>query len=132
MPSIAHTLADWAAALEPTPDDLELADRSLLDTLAVTVAAAGDPVRPLTEELPDAARWAALGHVLDFDDLHLESTAHVSVVCVPAVLAAGGAAGAALWLSGRGRAARSGPPPARATAGDPPPVARPSDAAGVR
>jgi 2-methylcitrate dehydratase PrpD len=100
VPSIAHTLAAWAAALEPTPGDLDLAERSLLDTLAVTVAAVGDPVGPLTEELPDAARWAALGHVLDFDDLHLESTAHVSVVCVPAVLAAGGAAGAYLAAAG--------------------------------
>jgi crotonobetainyl-CoA:carnitine CoA-transferase CaiB-like acyl-CoA transferase len=95
VPSIAQTLAEWAVALDPAPDDLELADRSLLDTLAVTVAAARDPVRSLARELPDAARWATLGHVLDFDDLHVESTAHVSVVCVPAVLVAGGIARAA-------------------------------------
>jgi 2-methylcitrate dehydratase PrpD len=100
VPSIAQTLAEWAVALDPAPDDLELADRSLLDTLAVTVAAARDPVRPLAEELPDAACWATLGHVLDFDDLHMESTAHVSVVCVPAVLAAGGDARAYLAAAG--------------------------------
>ena len=33
MPSIAHTPADRAAVLDPTPGDLEPADRSLLDTM---------------------------------------------------------------------------------------------------
>ena len=46
-----------------------------------------------------------LAHVLDFDDLHMESTSHVSAVCVPAVLAAGGDAHA--YLAGAGR---HGPP----------------------
>ncbi len=34
--------------------------------------------------LPAAARWAAQAHVLDYDDLHLPSTTHISTVCVPA------------------------------------------------
>src|SRR5579875_1574741 len=60
----------------------------------------------MTAGLPDAARWAALGHVLDFDDLHIGSTTHVSVVVVPAVLAAGG--GARAYLAGAGVMARLG------------------------
>ncbi len=110
MPPIAYPLAAWATSLVPTPGDLELADRSLLDVLAVTVAARSDPLRSLTlaGELPEAARWAALGHVLDFDDLHMESTAHVSVVCVPAVLAAGSAVGPAAGGGARAYLAAAG------------------------
>ena len=37
--SVAMQLAEWAAGLEPGPQDLELADRSLRDTTAVTLAA---------------------------------------------------------------------------------------------
>ena len=106
MPHLADELAHWAAELSPTADDLELADRSLLDTLAVTVGARRSPLVPVVAELPEAARWAALGHVLDFDDLHMESTAHISVVCVPAALAAGG--GARAYLAGAGVMARLG------------------------
>jgi hypothetical protein len=72
MRSAAVTLAQWAAGFEPTPDDLALAHRSLLDTVAVTLAAR------LAAPLSDDARWAIAGHVLDFDDLHMPSTAHVS------------------------------------------------------
>ena len=39
MASVAVTLAEWAAGLEPDREDLELAHRSLLDTVAVTLAA---------------------------------------------------------------------------------------------
>src|SRR5690606_41095782 len=56
--------------------------------------------------LPSAARWSAVGHVLDFDDLHLPSTAHICVVCVPAALAVGGDARA--YLAGAGVVARLG------------------------
>ena len=106
MPSLAEDLARWATELSPTAHDLELADRSLVDTLAVTVGARNSPLVPVVAELPEAARWAALGHVLDFDDLHIESTAHISVVCVPAALAAGG--GARAYLAGAGVMARLG------------------------
>jgi 2-methylcitrate dehydratase PrpD len=44
--------------------------------------------------------------VLDFDDLHMPSTAHISVVCVPATLAAGGDARG--YLAGAGVMARLG------------------------
>ena len=47
-----------------------------------------------------------LAHVLDFDDLHVQSTTHVSAVCVPAVLATGGDARA--YLAGAGVMARLG------------------------
>ncbi|MFD9740695.1 MmgE/PrpD family protein [Umezawaea sp. NPDC059074] len=106
MGSIAETLAGWAHDLVPTADDLALADRSLRDTVAVTLAARTDPLATLVAGQPDAARWAAVGHVLDFDDLHLPSTAHISVVCVPATLAVGGDARA--YLAGAGVMARLG------------------------
>ncbi len=89
--SVAETLAGWAAGFEPGPGDLELADRSLRDTAAVALAARDHRVTRLaasSSSLSEGARWAVAGHVLDVDDLHLPSTAHVSVVCVPAALAA--------------------------------------------
>jgi 2-methylcitrate dehydratase PrpD len=88
MTSVAVTLAAWAAGLDPGPADLELADRSLRDTTAVALAARDHRVTRLAAELPEGARWAVAGHVLDFDDLHMPSTTHVSVVCVPVALAA--------------------------------------------
>ncbi|MGO0577582.1 MmgE/PrpD family protein [Ornithinimicrobium panacihumi] len=96
--TIALTLARWAADLAPSQDDLALADRSLLDTMAVALAAATHPIRPIADALSpepqgpeaDAARWALLAHVIDFDDLHLPSTTHISTVCVPVALATTG------------------------------------------
>ena len=96
MTSVAVTLARWAARLEPDGDDLELARRSLLDTVAVTLAARAHRVTRLSAGLPEGARWAVAGHVLDFDDLHMPSTTHVSAVCVPTALATG-AGRAATW-----------------------------------
>lgn len=106
MTNSALALADWAEALKPDADDLALAQRSLVDTAAVALAARDDPLVELSSGLPDAARWATVGHVLDFDDLHLDSTAHISVVVVPAVLAGGGDARA--YLAGAGVMARLG------------------------
>ncbi|WP_189035030.1 MmgE/PrpD family protein [Streptomyces daqingensis] len=99
-------LADWAASLEVDDADRDVARTALVDTVAVTLAAADDPVVELTEDLPEALRWAAVGHVLDFDDVHLPSTSHISVVCVSATLAAGG--GARAYLAGAGVMARLG------------------------
>ena len=93
-------------ALEPEPGDLELADRSLLDTVAVTLAARDHRVTRLAAGLPDGARWAVAGHVLDFDDLHMPSTTHVSAVCVPTALATGG--GPRAYLAAAGVMARLG------------------------
>lgn len=104
--SWAAALAEWAARLEPSEDDLGLAQRALLDTLAVALAAREHPVAALLGEEDEVARWAALAHVLDFDDLHLPSTAHISAVCVPAALGAGGDARA--YLAGAGVMARLG------------------------
>jgi 2-methylcitrate dehydratase PrpD len=97
---LAEDLAQWAVGLDPSAEDLELGDRALLDTMAVALAARGHPLVQVAGGLDDAARWASIGHVLDFDDLHLPSTAHVSVVCVPAVLASGGDARAYLAAAG--------------------------------
>jgi 2-methylcitrate dehydratase PrpD len=106
MTPVADALARWAADLTPGPEDLALADRSLLDTVAVTLAARDHPVTALAAGLPEGARWAVAGHVLDFDDLHMPSTTHVSVVCVPTALATGG--GARAYLAAAGVMARLG------------------------
>ncbi|MFI0961253.1 MmgE/PrpD family protein [Streptomyces sp. NPDC021080] len=106
MPSLAEDLATWAIRLQPTEQDLALADHALRDTVAVALAARNHPMAALAGSLPEAARWAAVSHVLDFDDLHLPSTAHISVVTVPATLAAGGDARA--YLAGAGVMARLG------------------------
>jgi 2-methylcitrate dehydratase PrpD len=113
MTSVAVTLAEWAAGLEPDREDLELAHRSLLDTVAVTLAAREHRVTRLAAAagLPEGARWAVAGHVLDFDDLHMPSTTHVSVVCVPTALAASelaGSDGARAYLAAAGVMARLG------------------------
>lgn len=100
MASVADALARWAVDLQPTEQDLELANRSLLDTVAVAVAARSHPVLGVAAGMSEAGRWSVAGHVLDFDDLHMESTTHVSVVCVPAVLACGGDARAYLAAAG--------------------------------
>src|SRR6201993_4199414 len=106
MTALALALAEWADGLQPAPGDLELAGRSLRDTVAVALAASGHPVTRLAAGLPDGARWAVAAHVLDFDDLHMESTAHISTVCVPAALALH--ADARAYLAGAGVMARLG------------------------
>ncbi|GAA3742062.1 2-methylcitrate dehydratase PrpD [Spinactinospora alkalitolerans] len=110
MTTVAARLAEWAVAHRPDDDDLALAERSLRDTMAVTAAARGDALRPLTAHLGAAGRLAALGHVLDFDDLHMESTTHISTVCVPAVLGTPGEPGsvARAYLAAAGVMARLG------------------------
>jgi 2-methylcitrate dehydratase PrpD len=111
MTSLAVMLAEWAAGLEPDQADLELAHRSLLDTVAVTLAARDHRVTRLAAGLPEGARWAVAGHVLDFDDLHMPSTTHVSVVCVPTALAVSelaGGGGARAYLAAAGVMARLG------------------------
>jgi 2-methylcitrate dehydratase PrpD len=102
----AQQLAAWACELKPGVDDLDLARRSLLDTVAVAYAARQDPITRVLGPLTEPGRWAALAHVLDYDDLHLPSTAHLSAVCVPAALGAGGDARA--YLAGAGVMARLG------------------------
>jgi 2-methylcitrate dehydratase PrpD len=99
-------LAGWAAELEPSTEDVELARRSLVDTVAVTLAAERDEIVRITEGQPEPLRWAAIGHLLDFDDVHLPSSSHISVVCAPAALATGG--GAREYLAGAGVMARLG------------------------
>jgi 2-methylcitrate dehydratase PrpD len=106
MTSVASALAGWARDLQPTPEDVALADRSLRDTVAVALAARDDAVTRVAASLPEAARWAVAGHVLDFDDLHMPSTTHVSAVCVPTALALGG--GARAYLAAAGVMARLG------------------------
>jgi 2-methylcitrate dehydratase PrpD len=106
MTSTALMLGQWAHDLRPADEDLALADRSLLDTIAVTLAARDHPVTKIAAPLSEPGRWAAAGHVLDFDDLHMPSTTHISAVCVPTALACGG--GAHAYLAAAGVMARLG------------------------
>lgn len=102
----ASGLAAWASALNPSPDDLELARRSLRDTIAVAMAARDDAQARVARHLGAGGSLAVLAHLLDYDDVHLESTSHVSAVCVPAALAAEG--GARAYLAGAGVLVRLG------------------------
>ncbi|EON22171.1 MmgE/PrpD [Nocardioides sp. CF8] len=102
----AQALAEWALALRPTAEDQALADRALLDTVAVGIVAREHHILRVGASLTEAARWAAACHVIDFDDLHMPSTGHLSTVCVPVALATGG--GAAAYLAGAGVMARVG------------------------
>jgi 2-methylcitrate dehydratase PrpD len=108
MSSVASALAQWAHDLQPTPEDLALADRSLRDTVAVALAARDNPVTVPAASLPDGARWAVAAHVLDFDDLHMPSTTHVSAVCVPTALAVETGGEARAYLAAAGVMARVG------------------------
>ena len=104
--SLAGRLAQWACDLEPAAEDLALASRSLADTVAVALAGRDHPVTRLAASMPEGPRWAVAAHVLDFDDLHMESTTHISAVCVPTVLALG--ADARAYLAAAGVMARLG------------------------
>ena len=99
-------MAAWASGFAPTPAEEALAQRALIDTVGVTLAARGEPLEQMLGPLSEAGRWAALAHVLDFDDLHLPSTAHLSAVCVPVALALQG--GARAYLAGAGVMTRLG------------------------
>ena len=98
--SIALELAAWAAEFTPGEADLRLADCALADTAAVSVAAREAPLLRIARPLGIAGRLAVAAHVLDYDDLHLPSTSHISAVCVPAAVSAGGDARAYLAAAG--------------------------------
>ena len=104
--SIALELAAWAAAFTPNEADLRLADRALADTVAVSCAAREAPLSRIAHPLGVGGRLAVAAHVLDYDDLHLPSTSHISAVCVPAAVSAGG--GARAYLAAAGVMARLG------------------------
>lgn len=103
---VAEALAGWAYELVPTAEDHLLADRSLLDTVSVALAARRQPILERASSLSEVARWAIACHILDFDDLHLPSTTHISTICVPVALSTGG--GADAYLAGAGVMARLG------------------------
>ncbi|HEY8653246.1 MAG TPA: MmgE/PrpD family protein [Dermatophilaceae bacterium] len=105
-PSVTVGLARWAVDIQPTAEDLALADRALLDTVAVGLAARKEPILQIAAVLPEEAQWAVACHIIDFDDLHLPSTTHVSTVCVPVSLSLGG--GARSYLAGAGVMSRVG------------------------
>lgn len=106
MDSVAVRVAGWAAAAAPAPADLDLADIALVDTLSVILAAARSGPPAGTPALGPAGAASACAHVLDYDDLHLPSTSHISAVCLPVALACGGDARA--YLAGAGVMARLG------------------------
>jgi 2-methylcitrate dehydratase PrpD len=103
---VAERLAEWACHHTPSDADLTLARRSVVDTLAVSLAARDEPVLHVAAGLGEAGRWAVAAHVLDFDDLHMPTTTHISTVCVPVALSSGGDETA--YLAGAGVMARLG------------------------
>ena len=105
-PSVTVGLARWAVDIQPTAEDLALADRALLDTVTVGLAAREEPILHIAAVLPEEAQWAVACHINDFDDLHLPSTTHISTVCVPVALSLG--SGARSYLAGAGVMARVG------------------------
>jgi 2-methylcitrate dehydratase PrpD len=103
---LAQQLGHWAAGHRPSGRDEELADAALIDTVCVALAAREHPVAEMAAVLGNPGQWAAMAHALDYDDLHLASTAHISAICVPAALAYGG--GSFAYLAGAGTMARIG------------------------
>jgi 2-methylcitrate dehydratase PrpD len=103
---LALKLGGWAANHASSTDDQALARRALVDTVCVALAARDHPTAGMSRALGLAGRWATMAHALDYDDLHLPSTAHLSAVCVPAALAYGG--GERAYLAGAGVMARIG------------------------
>ena len=72
-------------------------------------AGRSDPRAPIFAHLSEGGRWGALAHVLDYDDLHMASTTHISAVCVPAALSGARPGDAArAYLAGAGVMARLG------------------------
>jgi hypothetical protein len=84
MPSTAPALGQCVHDLKADDEDLALADRSLVDTVGVTLAAREHPVTTLADGLDDAGRWAANEHGLD-----TSSTTHVNSVYVSVTLVTG-------------------------------------------
>jgi len=105
-PSVAIGLADWSVGMRPSDEDLALADRALLDTVVVGLAAREEPILRIAAVLPEVAQGAVACHIVDFDDLHMPSTTHISTVCVPVALCLGG--GPRSDLAGAGVMARVG------------------------
>lgn len=106
MNTLTERLAQWAASFEPSAEDAALARRALVDTVAVALAGAQEPVSRIAASEEATLHWATAAHALDYDDLHMESTSHISAVCVPAALA--GKGGARAYLAGAGVMARLG------------------------
>jgi len=115
VPPVTQALAAYSSGRIALPADVQdLALRSLVDTVAVVIAAAGDEavriLREGTDALPGrstvlfdagktAAETAALlngtaAHALDFDDVTLATHGHPGAVLWPAALAVGEEVGA--------------------------------------
>lgn len=104
--SVASQLAQWAIDYAPHEDDGKLAQLAVQDALACALAARDEELLRAASMLPEAALWGVAAHALDLDDVHIESTTHISAVCVPATVALGGSARD--YLVGAGVMARIG------------------------
>jgi 2-methylcitrate dehydratase PrpD len=104
--SLATRLSEWAVNFLPSEADYALGRRSLLDTVAVALAARHEPVVEIAIGESEVTRWAIAAHALDYDDLHMPSTTHVSAIVIPAALALGGDVRA--YLAGAGAMTRIG------------------------
>src|SRR5579862_5647592 len=83
---LALRLAEWACEHRPEPLDEQIARGALIDTVCVALAAREHPLTEIAKALGAPGQWAAMAHALDYDDLHLPSTSHISAVCVPTPL----------------------------------------------
>ncbi len=112
---ISKELAQFTAEIKYedfSTDVVEMAKKCIVDIIGVAIAGSRKPVSMIwlnyIESLsgaPEASLWVpgypkvnhlyaacvngALGHVLDFDDLHNASIVHLAVVTVPAAIALG-------------------------------------------
>ncbi|GAA3107759.1 MmgE/PrpD family protein [Pseudonocardia yunnanensis] len=119
VPEVTHGIAEYAVKADVSaapPDVLDLARRTLVDTVGISIAARAEeavqillrtpgtaPGAGTSTVLPTGARTdaptAALingtaAHALDYDDVTEQIYGHPSVVLWPAILAAGEQAGA--------------------------------------
>jgi 2-methylcitrate dehydratase PrpD len=104
--TFVESLAEWAARTRFSEADTALSTIALKDTVACAMAAREHGLVTRLARYDTPLRWTVASHVLDFDDLHLPTTTHISTVCVPAALASGGSSTA--YLTGAGVMARVG------------------------
>jgi 2-methylcitrate dehydratase PrpD len=119
VPEVTRGIAEYAVKADVSaapPDVLDLARRTLVDTVGISIAARGEEAVQILERTPgtspgpggstvlptgartDAATAALINgtaaHALDYDDVTEQIYGHPSVVLWPAILAAGEQAGA--------------------------------------
>jgi 2-methylcitrate dehydratase PrpD len=119
VPEVTHGIAEYAVKADVSaapPDVLDLARRTLVDTVGISIAARAEEAVQILQRTPGTAPGAGTStvlptgartdaptaalingtaaHALDYDDVTEQIYGHPSVVLWPAILAAGEQAGA--------------------------------------